>query len=85
MVCNILLAVYSSLKRGYTIHSLCVEALPFDLRTQLWDARTEEEWEVAAERTKSPALVTLSQFTSLQWGIDGGSRFEDLLVLAFGK
>jgi len=85
MVCNILLAVYNSLKRGYTIHSLCVEALPFDLRTQLWDAQTEEEWEVAAARTKCPALVTLSQFTALHWGIDGGSRFEDLLFLAFGK
>lgn len=85
LVCNILLAVYSSLKRGYTIHSLCVEALPFDLRTQLWDARTEEEWEIAAARTKSPALVTLSQSTALHWGVDGGSRFEDLLVLAFGK
>lgn len=85
MVCNILLAVYSSLKRGYTIHSLCVEALPFDLRTQLWDVRTEEEWEVAAERTKSPALVTLSQFTALHWGVGGGSRFEDILLLAFGK
>ncbi|RFN44539.1 hypothetical protein FIE12Z_11253 [Fusarium flagelliforme] len=85
MVCNILLAVYSSLKRGYTIHSLCVEALPFDLRTQLWDARTEEEWEVATARTKNPALVTLSQFTALHWGVGGGSRFEDLLLLAFGK
>ena len=85
LVCNILLAVYSSLKRGYTIHSLCIEALPFDLRTQLWDARTEQEWDVAAARTKSPALVTLSQFTALSWGINGGSRFEDLLVLAFGK
>ena len=85
LVCNILLAVYSSLKRGYTIHSLCIEALPFDLRTQLWDARTEQEWDVAAARTKSPALVTLSQFTALSWGVSGGSRFEDLLVLAFGK
>lgn len=85
LVCNILLAVYSSLKRGYTIHSLCIEALPFDLRTQLWDARAEEEWDVASARTKSPALVTLSQFTTFHWGVDGGSRFEDLLVLAFGK
>jgi hypothetical protein len=85
MVCNILLAVHSSLKRGYTMHSLCVEALPFDRRTRLWEARTEEEWEVAASRTKCPALVTLSQFTAPNWRIDAGSRFEDLLLLAFGQ
>ncbi|KAL6924176.1 hypothetical protein FSST1_001450 [Fusarium sambucinum] len=83
MVCNILLAVYSSLNRGYAMHSLCVEALPFDVRTHLWDAETEEEWEVGASRTTGLSLVTLSQFTASQLVFSHGSRFEDLLVQAF--
>lgn len=84
MVCNILLAVYNSLKRGYTMHSLCVEALPFDVRTQLWDADTGDEWEAMASTPTNPSLVSLSQFTALQRGSSGGSRFEDLLLLSFG-
>ncbi|EWY99937.1 hypothetical protein FOYG_03862 [Fusarium oxysporum NRRL 32931] len=85
MVCNILLAVYSSLKRGYTMHSLCVEALPFDVRTKLWDADSESAWEAAAWKVPGPHLVTLSQFTELQRPEVGGSRFEDLLLLSFRR
>ncbi|KAF4417032.1 hypothetical protein FACUT_12510 [Fusarium acutatum] len=85
MVCNILLAVYSSLRRGYTIHSLCVEALPFDVRTKLWDADSESAWEAAAWKVPGPHLVTLSQFTELPRSEVGGSRFEDLLLLSFRK
>ncbi|KAF4953961.1 hypothetical protein FGADI_5610 [Fusarium gaditjirri] len=85
MVCNILLAVYSSLRRGYTIHSLCVEALPFDVRTKLWDADSESAWEIAASKVPGPHLVTLSQFTELQPLEVSGSRFEDLLLLSFRR
>ncbi|KIL85867.1 hypothetical protein FAVG1_10836 [Fusarium avenaceum] len=84
VVCNILLAVYSSLKRGYAMHALCIEALPFDVRTQLWDADSEGSWVAAASEATNPALVTLSQFKVLKQLTDGGSRFEDLL-LSFGK
>ncbi|KAF5656307.1 hypothetical protein FCIRC_13738 [Fusarium circinatum] len=85
MVCNILLAVYSSLRRGYTMHSLCVEALPFDVRTKLWDADSESAWEAAAWKVPGPYLVTLSQFTELQRPEDGRTRFEDLLLLSFRR
>ncbi|EXK85200.1 hypothetical protein FOQG_10854 [Fusarium oxysporum f. sp. raphani 54005] len=85
MVCNILLVVYSSLKRGYTMHSLCVEALPFDVRTKLWDADSESAWEAAAWKVPGPHLVTLSQFTELQRPEVGGSRFENLLLLSFRR
>ncbi|KAF4964886.1 hypothetical protein FSARC_7231 [Fusarium sarcochroum] len=85
MVCNILLGVYSSLKRGYTIHPLCIEALPFDVRTRLWDADNETSWVNTASMFPNPSLVTLSQFTALQQPTRGGSRFEDLLLLSFGK
>ncbi|KAF5554093.1 hypothetical protein FPHYL_8523 [Fusarium phyllophilum] len=85
MVCNILLAVYSSLRRGYTMHSLYVEALPFDVRMGLWDADSESAWEAAAWKVPGPHLVTLSQFTELQRPDLGGSRFEDLLLLSFRR
>ncbi|KAG7420140.1 Transcription factor gsfR2 [Fusarium oxysporum f. sp. rapae] len=85
MVCNILLAVYSSLRRGYTMHSLCVEALPFDVRTKLWDADSESAWEAAAWKVPGPHLATLSQFAELQRPEVGGSRFEDLLLLSFRR
>ncbi|PNP86543.1 hypothetical protein FNYG_00245 [Fusarium nygamai] len=85
MVCNILLAVYSSLKRGYTMHALCVEALPFDVRTKLWDADSESAWEAAAWKVPGPYLVTLSQFTDLQRPEVSGSQFEDLLLLSFRR
>ncbi|KAF5001099.1 hypothetical protein FGRMN_1293 [Fusarium graminum] len=85
MVCNILLAVYSSLKRGYTIHALCIEALPFDMRTNLWNATSEASWAAVASKDPEPSLVTLSQFTGLERPADGGSRFEDLLLLSFRK
>ncbi|KAF4437560.1 hypothetical protein F53441_13009 [Fusarium austroafricanum] len=85
MVCNILLSVYSSLRRGYTMHSLCVEALPFDVRTRLWDEDSEGAWATAASKETGPYLVALSQFTALQQAVKGGTRFEDLLLSWFGK
>ncbi|KAF5009964.1 hypothetical protein FDECE_3871 [Fusarium decemcellulare] len=62
LVCNILLGVYASSRRGYTIHSLCIEALPFDMRTQLWDANSERSWLAAASYVSKPSLVTFRQF-----------------------
>ncbi|KAJ4244036.1 hypothetical protein NW762_014649 [Fusarium torreyae] len=85
IVCNILLGVYSCSRRGYTMHSLCVEALPFDVRTRLWDADSEVSWENDASATPHSSLVTLNQFTALQEPTRSGSRFEDLLLLSFGK
>jgi hypothetical protein len=88
VVCNILLGVYTHSRRGYTMHTLCVEALPFDARTGLWDAQTEAAWMAAAQRMPEPCLVTLSQFSRLKrptggsGGRGGGesTQFEDLLL-----
>jgi hypothetical protein len=86
MICNVLLGVYSSLSRGYTMHPLCVEALPFDARTGLWDAQSEAAWMATAKRIPGPYLVTLSHFTRLKHPTGDGSestQFEDLLLLSF--
>ncbi|KAL2211244.1 hypothetical protein CC79DRAFT_193776 [Sarocladium strictum] len=85
VVCNILLAVYSSLKRGYAIHSLCIETLPFDARTKLWDVKDEATWFATAGEITDPCLVALSQFADLQHASRGGTQFEDILTLWYGK
>lgn len=86
IVCNLLLGVHSSLRNGYTIHPLCIQALPFDARTGLWDAQSEAAWMATAKRIPGPDLVTLSHFTRLERPTSGGSeptQFEDLLLLSF--
>ncbi|KAI1747349.1 hypothetical protein F4782DRAFT_425474 [Xylaria castorea] len=84
LVCNILLSVYEVLKRGYAIRHLCIEALPFDLRTQLWKADTEESWRAAASYNGcAPPLVSFRQFKSLRKSCSPHSPFENLLCLSF--
>lgn len=83
MICNILLGVYSSLRRGYAVHSLCVEALPFDMRTELWFAESEESWTSAALNAPGPSLVTCRQFTAQPELASAEFKFEALLMLAF--
>lgn len=86
IVCNLLLGVYSSLSSGFTIQPLCIEALPFDARTGLWDAQSEAAWMATAKKIPGPDLVTLSHFTRLERPSGGGSKstqFEDLLLMSF--
>lgn len=81
LVCNILLSVYGVLRRGYAVHSVCIEALPFDRRTQLWDANSEDSWKAAA-RDCTPPLVSFRQFKLLRQPMSD-SPFETLLHLSF--
>lgn len=81
LVCNILLSVYGVLRRGYAVHAVCIEALPFDMRTQLWDANSEDSWKAAALDCTTP-LVSFRQFKSLQQPTSN-SPFENLLHLSF--
>ena len=83
LVCNILLGVYSSFKRGYTIHPLCIEALPFDMRTQLWDAESERAWQATVSKYPDPSLVTLRQYIALRQPTHADSEFEKLLLLSY--
>lgn len=68
------------------MHPLCVEALPFDARTGLWDAQSEAAWMATAKRIPGPYLITLGHFTRLKRPTGGGNestQFEDLLLLSF--
>ncbi|KAI1181830.1 hypothetical protein F5B17DRAFT_444731 [Nemania serpens] len=81
LVCNILLSVCGALRRGYAVHAVCIEALPFDMRTQLWDANSEDSWKAAAANCTAP-LVSFRQFKSLREPTND-SPFESLLRLSF--
>lgn len=84
LVCHIILAVHGALRRGYAVHLLCVEALPFDMRAQLWDAGSADAWEKATAASHEPSLVSLRQFVSLHHPpARSASSFEDLLLLSF--
>ncbi|KAH8166699.1 hypothetical protein CIB48_g1555 [Xylaria polymorpha] len=84
LVCNILLGVYGVMRRGYAVRHLCIETLPFDVRTQLWEADTEESWrEAASYNNCAPPLVSFRQFKSLQQSSSSRSPFESLLYLSF--
>lgn len=83
LVCNVLLGVHGALRRGFAIHALCIETLPFDMRTKLWDAETADEWMAASLTSPEPSLVTFRQFQSLRRQTLGASNFEDLLSLSF--
>ncbi|KAI0443570.1 hypothetical protein F4803DRAFT_307564 [Xylaria telfairii] len=84
LVCNILLGVYGVVRRGYAVRHLCIETLPFDMRTRLWEAETEESWREAASYNEcAPPLVSFRQFKSQQQSSPSDSPFESLLYLSF--
>lgn len=83
LVCHIIMAVRGALRRGFAVHLLCVEALPFDMRGRLWDAETADAWEAATAASHEPSLVSLRQFTTLHQPERSASPFEDLLLLSF--
>lgn len=83
LVCHIILAVRGVLRRGYAVHLLCVEALPFDMRGELWEAESAQGWEAAAGNSGGPSLVSMRQFAALKVCGGTASPFEDLLLLSF--
>ncbi|CAH0038082.1 unnamed protein product [Clonostachys rhizophaga] len=85
MVCSIFLITYDVLRRGHALQALCVEALPFDVRTQLWDAGTADDWLAASSICQGPSLVTIHEFTSLRQQSANVSAFESLLLLSFDR
>jgi hypothetical protein len=77
--------------KGYCTYRPMVESLPFDARTGLWEANSEQEWldAVARHGAKSSSLISWAEFTE-----KGDHRPRDqydgtlqrmLLVIYFGK
>ena len=51
LVSHMIRAVYATIKQGYHIHTLYVEALPFDPQTLLWDAQSASDWTTCTSST----------------------------------
>lgn len=62
------------LRQGYAVQSLCIEALPFEARTSMWEGNEEREEE---------RLVSVAEFVRMKGDQKGASNFEELILLAF--
>jgi len=83
LVSHILRGAYSTIKRGYFIHTSFVEALPFDVRTSLWDAPSADAWESSAPALR-PALASYREYTDM-WEngqIRDTRAFDKMLLVA---
>jgi Fungal Zn(2)-Cys(6) binuclear cluster domain len=78
---HLVIAAFSFLTRGYACRTPFIDALPFDGRTYLWDARSEDEWENINSGTDLP-MVSLIEYADL---LQSGrtlcfSSFEGLII-----
>ncbi|KAF3387874.1 Transcription factor gsfR2 [Talaromyces pinophilus] len=64
IVSYVLCSAYSLGKRNYSVRTPFVDALPFDVRTSLWDAPSEESWEQAASSTPI-SMVSLREYSDM--------------------
>jgi hypothetical protein len=78
---HLVIAVFSFLSRGYACRTPFIDALPFDGRTYLWGARSEQEWAKYSSR-QDHQMVSLIEYTDL---LQSGralcfSSFESLII-----
>jgi hypothetical protein len=80
---HIVAATYSLMKQGYALRTPFVDALPFDMRTWLWEVRSEDAWARLYSNTASP-MVSLYEYCALLESEQVGcfSTFEGILVAA---
>lgn len=71
------------MKQGYAMQSLCIEALPFDGRVELWDTSSEGEWERLVPKSSGGELVSVIEYVKTKGDEKGTSQFAELVLLAF--
>ncbi|KAH8689902.1 hypothetical protein BGW36DRAFT_389924 [Talaromyces proteolyticus] len=78
---HVVSATVSLLNRGYACRTPFVDALPFDVRTWLWEIRSESRWTQFNANTELP-MVSLYEFTNfLEFGeSECYSSFEGVIV-----
>lgn len=80
-----LCSAYSFGKRSFSVRTPFVDALPFDVRTFLWDEPVDSEWEEKA-RHSPVAMVSLREYSDmLEHGRVHGISFFGSLILAACK
>lgn len=61
---HILCSTFSFKQRNYSVRTPFIEALPFDLRSSLWDASSEEAWQ--QEASQDPVkMVSLREYSDM--------------------
>lgn len=63
IIALVLRSAYSLNKRKRSARTPFVEALPFDLRTHLWDADPEEDWEPEASLSSTENMISLYEYS----------------------
>ena len=63
IISHMIRGVYATLKQGYHIHTLYVEALPFDPQTLLWDAQSATAWTKCTPPTR-PQMLSYREYVN---------------------
>jgi hypothetical protein len=83
LIACLIQGVYSRIKRGYSKHTLFVEALPFDVHTTKWDAQSTTAWEAVAGEPQS-SMVSYREYVERfsEGRVKSLKDFEVLLLIA---
>jgi hypothetical protein len=83
IVSYVLCSVHSLQKQNYSIRTPFVEALPFDDRTFLWDAPSEQSWQEGTSR-RPISMVSLREYSDMlaSSGADEVTEFGSLVLAA---
>ena len=85
IIAYMLCSTYSLGKRSFSVRTPFVEALPFDVRTTLWDEPGDGEWE-EADVSSPVAMVSLREYSDmLASGCVHGVPYFGSLILAVCK
>lgn len=84
LVCNMLLRAWQFMEQGYATQSLCIEALPFDFRTGLWEITCEEDWKESSGGCEEE-LISVAEFVNGNFDEEGMCKFKELVLVAFRK
>lgn len=78
---HLVIAAFSFLTRGYACRTPFIDALPFDGRTYLWDARSEQDWAKYNTHRGFPMVSVIEYADLLQSGRAlCFSSFEGLII-----
>ncbi|EED14236.1 conserved hypothetical protein [Talaromyces stipitatus ATCC 10500] len=78
---HLVIAAFQFLTRGYACRTPFIDALPFDGRTYLWDARSEQDWAKYSTQSDFPMVSVIEYADLLQSGRAlCFSSFEGLII-----
>lgn len=64
IIAHIVCSTFSFKQRSYSVRTPFIEALPFDLRSSLWDASSEEVWQQQASQ-EPVEMVSLREYSDM--------------------